>query len=75
MIVRLEQVAHNYTSAESQHSFSFDAGQVVINTVEIEPEYRITVEYDPEAGEHGEVRIIVDDECVWSALASEEEEE
>jgi len=34
--------------------------------------YLITVEHDPEAGEDGEFRVLLDDECLWSLIVGRE---
>lgn len=58
--------------ADGGGPITLDAETVAIDVpVGAEENTTITVEFDPNSGENGEHRVLVDDECVWSALSPE----
>jgi hypothetical protein len=42
--------------------------QVEIIETSMQEQADVTIEFDPDSGDDGEYRVIVDDDCVWSML-------
>jgi hypothetical protein len=62
MYVRLEQ------RSDGMPDQTLDCERVVIDQEDGDDRVQVTVEFDEGTGENGELRVIVDDECVYSNL-------